>query len=220
MSNQKPNQATVRRSLLQGKTVAACLSTLDNTCTAGGASPEVQGSVVTSQALTTLQKAVTSAHTSLTNRQSLAQALLAAIKVLKLDFDAVKVALRTYEAAVGALANGNAGVINRAGLLSRDQKAPPAALAKVASVRTKPGKRTMEAIVTWPAAPGATGYAIEVNVTPQTPTGPWVALTSGTGRRRTIKGPAPGAQFLVKVASLGSDGTQADWSDPILATAL
>ncbi len=201
MTNVNPNHATVRHSLLQGKTVAAGLSALDNTCTAGAASTDVQGSPVSAQALTTLQKAVTTAHTSLTNRQSLAQALLAAIKALKLDFTSVKVALRTYEAAVGALANGNASVINKAGLLSRDVKTTPAALGKVSVVHSKPGQRPTEAIVTWPRGPGATGYAIEVNFTPQTPTGPWTTLPSGTGRRRVIKGATPGAQFLVRVAS-------------------
>jgi hypothetical protein len=78
----------------------------------------------------------------------------------------------------------------------------------------------MEAIVSWPAAPGATGYAIEVNFTPQAPNAVWTALTSGTGRRRVVKAPAPQAQLLVRVASLGSGGTQAEWSDPAMATAL
>jgi hypothetical protein len=82
------------------------------------------------------------------------------------------------------------------------------------------GKRSTEAILTWPAAPGATGYAIEVNFTPQAPNGTWVALTSGTGRRRIVKAPTPQAQFLARVASLGSGGTQADWSDPVMCTAL
>ena len=48
--------------------------------------------------------------------------------------------------------------------------------------------------------------------------GPWTALTSGTGRRRIVKAQAPGAQLLARVASLGSGGAQADWSDPILVT--
>jgi hypothetical protein len=34
-----------------------------------------------------------------------------------------------------------------------------------------------------------------------------------------VKAPAAGAQFLARVAALSSDGTQSDWSDPILATA-
>jgi hypothetical protein len=111
-------------------------------------------------------------------------------------------------------------VINKAGLLSRDQKTPAAALGKVTVVHTKPGKHPTEAILSWPAGPGATGYAIEVNFTPQNPTGTWVGLTSGSSRRRVVKGPTPGCQFLARVASLGSDGTQGDWYDAVLATAL
>jgi hypothetical protein len=88
----------------------------------------------------------------------------------------------------------------------------------VAVVHSKPWKHPMEAQLTWPRAPGATGYAIEVNYTPQNPTGPWTALISGTGRRRIVKATAPGAQLLARVAALGSDGAQSDWSDPILVT--
>jgi hypothetical protein len=219
MSNPNPNHATVRRTLLLRKTVPECLSTLDGVCVAGSQSPDVQASPVASQALGVLQKAVTAAHGSLTQRQQLAQALLAAIKALSLDFKAVKVALGTYEAAVAAIAGGDAGVITKAGLLARAQKTPPAALGPVTVVHTKPGKLAGEAIISWPAAPGATGYGIEVNFAPQTPAGPWTTLTPGTGRRRIVKAPAPGAQFLVRVAALGSGGTQADWSDAILATA-
>lgn len=219
MSNQKPNHATVRHALLQGKTVPAGLSSLDNVCSAGAQSPEVQASPIAVQALGELQKAVTTAHASWTARQSLAQGLLAAIKALSLDYMAVKVALRTYEAAIGGLASGDANVINKAGLLSRDQKTLPATLGKVVGMRSKPGKRSTEAIITWPQGPGATGYALEANYAPQTPAGPWTPLTSASGRRRVVQSPTPGAQFLVRVASLGSGGTQSDWSDAILATA-
>ena len=47
----------------------------------------------------------------------------------------------------------------------------------------------------------------------------WTAIGSGTGRRWTITAPTPGAQFLVRVASLGPHGEQAAWSTAILATA-
>lgn len=220
MSNQKSNQATVRRGLLDGKKVPEGLSALDNVCSAGEQCPEVQSSPVATSALSALQDAVTTAHTSLTSKQSLAQSLMAATKTLEDDVGTVKAALGTYEAAVVAIAKGNAGVINKAGLASRNQKAPPAALEKVATVSSTPGKHLAEAIISWPPAPGATGYAIELNVTPQSPVGPWAALTPGSRRRRTVKGPGPAAQFLVRVASLGSGGEQSDWSDPILATAV
>jgi len=215
-----PNQATVRRTLLQRTTIADGLTTLDNVCSAGAQSAEVQASPVAQQALLALQKTVTTAHGSLATRVQIGQTLQAAIKALRRDVQAVRVAVRTYEAAVGALAQGDAAVINKAGLQSRAQKTPPVPLGKVSVVHSKPGKHAAEAILTWPRAPGATGYAIEVNFTPQTPTGPWTAITSGSSRRRAVKGPAPGAQFLVRIASLGSDGTQSEWSDAILATAL
>jgi hypothetical protein len=67
---------------------------------------------------------------------------------------------------------------------------------------------------------GATGYAIELNFTPQNPGGPWFAVTPGSRRKRAVKGPGPGAQFLARIASLGGNGEQAEWSDPILVTAL
>jgi hypothetical protein len=41
----------------------------------------------------------------------------------------------------------------------------------------------------------------------------------GSGRRRVVKAPTAGAQFLARVAALASDGTQSDWSETILATA-
>jgi hypothetical protein len=109
-------------------------------------------------------------------------------------------------------------VITEAGCLARGPKAGATALGAVTAVRCKPGKRPAEAILSWPAGPGATAYAIEVSFTPDSPTGPWTALRSGAGRRRVVRAPAPGAQLLARVASLGSDGTQSEWSDVILAT--
>jgi hypothetical protein len=218
--NPNPKPATVRRSLLNNKSVAAGLSALDATCSAGAQCPEVQAAPVAQQALVLLQKAVTTANGSLTAKLGAAQALATAQKALMADYKAVRIALTTYESAVAAIAGGSATVINKAGLLARDPKSPPAALTKVSVVHTKPGKHSMEAIVSWPAAPGATGYAIEVNFTPQAANAVWTALTSGTGRRRVVKAPAPQAQFLVRVASLGSGGIQAEWSDPVMATAL
>lgn len=216
MSN--PTRAAVRHTPLRGKP-AQCLATLATMCSAGAQCTQVQSSPVALQALAVLKAAVTTAQASLTNKLNLVAALVAAMKANNIDLLALGPAVRSYEAAVGVLADGDASIITKAGCLSRDAKTPASALEKVSVVRTKPGKHSSEAIITWPKAPGATGYAIQVNFTPQTPAGPWTALTSGTGRRRTVKGPTPGAQFLVQVASLGSGGTQAEWSDPILAVA-
>ena len=220
MSAKKPTRATVRRSLLQGKKIPDALSAAANTCSAGAQCTEVQNDPVAKQALGALQTATTTAQGSLSKRQALAQALLAAIQTLGNDFEVVRTTLGTYEMAVNSLANGDASIINAAGLLSRMQKPPPAALGKVSVVHSKPGKHSGEAIVSWPAGPGATSYAIEVNFTPQTAGGTWTALASGTGRRRVVKAPTPGAEFQVRVASIGSDGTQSEWSDTATATAL
>jgi hypothetical protein len=220
MPTTNPTRAAVQRSLLKGKTMAECLAALDNVCAAAAACSEVQASPIGVQAAAVLQKTVTAAHGDLTTKMALAQALLAAAKALNIDFVQIKGALGAYEAAVGVIADGNASVINKAGLPSRDLKAPPTALGKVAVVHSKVGTHPMEAILSWPKGPGATGYAIEVNFTPQSPDGTWVAQNPGSGRRRIVTGPTPGCQFLARVASLGSDGTQSDWSDAILATAL
>ncbi len=57
-----------------------------------------------------------------------------------------------------------------------------------------------------------------MNVTPQNPAGTWTAIAPGSSRRRVVKGPAPASQILARVAAVGSDGTQSDWSDPLLVT--
>jgi len=219
MPNATPKQ-TVRHALLAKKKIPDGLTTLDGVCSAGAQSPEVQASVAGQHALADLKGAVATARTSLNNRVSLAQALMTAIKTLKSDYKAVAVALRTYEAVVASFAGGNGAIINRAGLLSRDAHTAPSSLGMVTGIQTKPGNRATEAILFWPRAPGATTYAIEASFTaPGTPVS-WTALAAGSSRRRVVKGPAAGAQFVVRIAAVGSDGTQSDWSDQVLATAL
>jgi len=217
MSN--PTRAVVRHTPLRGKPKAQCLSDLITVCDTGAQCAEVQASPVASQALAVLKGAVTTAQGSLSKKQSADQAQRAAAKTLRIDFLSLDGAVRTYEVSVGAIAQGDAAIINKAGLLSRELHAPvPSPLGKVSVVHTKPGKHSAEAILTWPKGPGATGYAIELNYTPQNPAGTWTALTSGTGRRRVVKAPAPGAQMLARVASLGAGGTQSEWSDSVLVT--
>lgn len=219
MSDQKPTHAAVRRGQLRRKTVVQCLPAVEAICNAGAQSPEVQASPAAVASLDVLLEAYLATKTSLANRQALAIALAAAIKTLARDFATLKTALGAYEGVVGALAGGNAAVITKAGLPSRDQVSPAAALGKVSAVYCKPGKNQREAVLTWSAAPGATSYAIEVNLTPDNPSAPWQALNSGSKRRRVIKGPTPGCQILARVAALDSDGTMSDWSDAVLATA-
>jgi hypothetical protein len=220
MTSPKTNRATVRQGLLVGKKVADALTTLDTVCNAGAQSPDVQSSTSAKAALGDLQTALTAGHSSLTTKLNLAQAILAAAKALNLDFGVIKLKLRNYETAVNSIADGDASIINKAGLLSRGQKNPQSALGKVTVVHSKVGKHQAEAILTWPAAPGATSYVIEVNWTPGNPSGPWVQLMQGTGRRRIVKAPTPASQFLARVASVASDGTVSEWSDATLATTL
>jgi hypothetical protein len=217
MPNPIPKQ-TVRRSLIAKKKIPDCLTTLDGVCSAGAQSPEVQNSVPAQHALGDLKQSVATARTSLISRVSLAQSLLAAIKTLDTDCKAVKVALRTYESIINAIADGDGAVINRAGLLSRDDRIVPSALGKVTTIQSKPGKLAMEAILSWSRAPGATSYVIEASFTAPGAPVSWAPLTAGSGRRRVVKGPTPSAQFQVRIASLGSDGTQSEWSDPVLVT--
>ena len=219
MATHSSPQATVRHTPLQHKKVPDALAEVDNVCTAGSGCALVTNDPIANQALLALKTSVTNAQTSLGKRLQAAATLAAAIKTLSNDVATVHVTLLAYESAINVLAKGDAAVIRLAGLLSREPNPPQAALTKVSVVHTKLGKNAGEAIITWPKAPGATGYAIEVNFTPSNASAPWTALNSGTGRRRIVKGPTPGAQFLVRIASLGSDGTQADWSDAILATA-
>ena len=215
----KLKQATVQRTVTEAKTEVEGLSLLKTVCEAGKQCPEVQNAPLALQALTGLQSAVTAADASLTAKMNLAASLVAAIKLMYEDYHLVLLAARSYEAAVAGIAKGSAVIINKAGLKARLPVTTTTVLGKVTLLNSKAGKHPAEALLTWRAGPGATGYAIEVNFTPQSPSGPWAALTSGTGRRRTVKGPVPGCQFLARVASLGSDGTQSEWSDPILCTA-
>jgi hypothetical protein len=216
MSN--PTRATVKSTVPKGTKTAEGLSILTAVCEAGTQCPEVQGSPVAAAALADLQSAVGVAGGSLAKKLNLATALLAAIKALGADYRLALVASRTYQTAVAGVANGDAIIISKAGLKTQLTTHAPAALEKVSVVNTKAGKHSMEAILSWPRAPGATGYAIEVNVTSMDPAGPWTALTSGAGRRRIVKGPTPGGQILARVASLGTDGAQSEWSDTVLCT--
>lgn len=217
-----PEYATVRHTPLKKKTTAETVFTIANICATGAQSADVQNAPVALQALGILQKANATAQAGLTNKQSLAQALVLATQTLALDSVTLKVALDTYEAAINAIAAGNAAVINRAGLAARGAHPLPAALQAVVGVHSKPGKQVGQAIVAWPKAPGATGYAIEANYAPQSATVTWTALNAGTSRRRTLTAatPAPGSQFLVRVASLAHDGTQSAWSSEIMVTTL
>ena len=210
----------VRHGLIQGKKPAEALQTLATTCTTGAGCPQVQADLTSKQALAGLQTAVTTSQASQDTKVKLFQQYMAASKTAAQDFQKVGCALTTYESAVSGIAGGSVAIITAAGCLGREEgRSSPLELEPVSNVKNRLGKLACQTIVEWPAAPGATSYAIEVNLTPQNPTAPYTALNSGTSRRRVLTAPAPGAQMLVRVASLDSQGNQSAWSAAILATA-
>lgn len=209
--------ATVRRGLLKKKKAADALSTLGEVCKAGAQCKQVQTSKVTSSALEDLTAAVGTANTTLALVQAKELEIQTAKKALRRDMRSVKRTLSTYESAVDTLSDGDAALITAAGLKSRQPKPPPA-LEKVAKVNTRLGRGSREGVISWPPAPGATSYAVRVNLAPESPTSSWNELGSGTSRSRVLQGPAPGAQIVAQVAALAADGTRAEWSDSVLVT--
>jgi hypothetical protein len=47
----------------------------------------------------------------------------------------------------------------------------------------------------------------------------WTSLGTCSRRTKVINASSPGAQLLVRVCAIASDGTRADWSDTVLVTA-
>ena len=220
MPSPNPVQSTVQHALLDGQSVPDAIATLSNTCTAGSQCPQVQASGVATAALGDLKTTVATATVSLAAKKKADQEAKTAAETLANDVKAAKVCLHTYETAVGGVCGGDAAVINKAGLLARPvAPTPPATtVEKVAKLTSGLGKVAKIALIRWHAAAGAASYAVEINLAPATPAGPWVSLGTCTRRTKHIPTATPGAQFLVRVASVASDGTQGDWCDPIVAT--
>jgi hypothetical protein len=158
------------------------------------------------------------ANNATVDHRAIDQAFMAMEEALTQVFEKVEAMLRASEADFLDRVNGHAKVIRRAGPRPRDHGSPHAPPGKVAVVHQKPGKLRREAILEWPAVPGATGYVIEVNYTPRNPAGPWIPLIPSVGPRRTLAVTTPGGQLLARVASIGSGETQSEWSDAVLVT--
>jgi hypothetical protein len=218
MPTQNPAHSVVKHTVLDENRPADALAFLDNACASGAASPEVQGNAMCKQALADLQAQVTATHAALSARGAAKIGLATAVRTQESEMAAATSALGTYEAAVDTVADGSAAVITKAGLTARLEKPPPSTLGTVTIVKTGLGKLPGEGILRWPAVPRATNYAVEVNLTPQTPAGPWTALGAGASRRRVVTTPAPRGELLARVAAIGSDGTQTAWSDTVLVT--
>ena len=219
MAEQELTRAAVRHASLKGKAPVACIHAVKGICVGAVESADVKASPIAGPALAALLGTLADTDDAYQKKLTLQQALRAANKAVALQTAKLRNRLFMYETAVDGLADGDAGVISHAGLPTRAMRGLSLALDRVAQVRSKQGKLLGETIVSWSKGPGATSYAIEVNYNPTDPTSPWVALKSGAGRRRVIKAPTPGGEILVRVASLGSDGSQSEWSDTHLATA-
>ena len=207
-----PVKSTVNRSALNKKKMPEALTTLTATCASGATCAQVTGSPIANAALTNLGATVT------TSTQSVGAATQA--KKAQKDFQQVRIAFSTYETAVSGVAGGDAAVIHAAGLDSRPE-APSATpeLTKLEKVTVQPWKLATEARLRWPEMLGAAMYAVQVNFTPATPAGPFTSLGTTTRLTKVVKAPTAGAQFLVQVAAVTSDGTVGEWSDAVLATA-
>src|SRR5262249_50437938 len=145
MSN--PTRVLVRHMPLKGQPLSKCLTALVSVCEAGAQCAEVQGSPAAVAVLADLKGAVTTVQGSLGKKVSAAQVLLMATNVLKIDVQHMATMVRAYEAVVGVVAKGNAAIVSKAGLLSREQQAAvPPPLGQVSVVHWKPGKRSAEAI--------------------------------------------------------------------------
>lgn len=219
MPDENPNRCTVRCGKLTRLTPPESLVVAQTICTSGAQSGAVQGSPIAQAALGELAASVQEAQGLLQAKMNLVTALRGAISALNAGMADVRRKLAVYEGAVDSIADGNMAVINEAGLDARAIKPPPAQLEPVKSVRSRPGKTSSWAVLSWPAAAGAGSYAVGVNFNPTTPDGPWTTFTAASNRSRAVQAPAAGAQFLARVASVGRDGTQSDWSPTILVTA-
>jgi hypothetical protein len=220
MNPQDPTTSVVKRRTLDGKNVPDALSAMTNTCSAGAQCPEVQASPVATAALADLQSNVATASAALTSKLQLDQDSKTAKKKLFKAFSKVKSSLATYETSVNGISAGDGSVINKAGLEARADNKPPATpVEKVSKVTTAPGKASSQARIQWPATPGADHFEVQVNLTPQNTAATWSSLGTCTRRTKVVTAASAGAQLLVRVAAIASDGTRADWSDAILATA-
>jgi hypothetical protein len=216
MSNPK---ATVKRMPIDVHKANKAVETLQAVITTGTNCVAVQNAPVAKGALADLQASLAVLAGNLTTKANNLSALDASRKAITVSFDDVEAKTRAYESSVNVIAAGNPATITAAGLLARAPKTPAAALGAVKDVRSKLGKAQKETIVSWPEVPGARNYAVQTNANLSTPAGPYTALPSASSRRRVIMTPAPGAQILVQVAAIGSDGTQSAWCEPYLATA-
>jgi hypothetical protein len=213
-------RAVVDRSSLDKQRIPACIAAIGTTCTTGATSAAVTASPTCSAALTSLKGYVATAGTSLTTYNNARKALTTAASALRKDYQITRTAYGTYMTCVDELAGGDASVITAAGCSARvDSTLTAAVLGTPADFRFKPWKTSATAKLQWSGVPGAANYVVELNPTPQTPTGPWSSAGNASPRvTKVVTAATPGAQMLARVAAVRPDGTQGEWSDPLLVT--
>jgi hypothetical protein len=217
MNSTNTPKSTVNRGAVSRQKVGDRVNTLDAVCVAGASCAAVTASPVASAALVALKDANVAARAALVSRNALLVSYRAQCKVVLTTTAALDKAASMYMGAVDDVAVGDAAVITSAGLPARLELPAITDPSAPLKLRSTPGKQSRDALVQWDAAPGAAAYKLRVNFTPSDPT-KWEEQSAGASRRRTVTAPTPAAQFLVSVASIGSDATS-EWSDPVMATA-
>ena len=214
-----PKTVVDRAALDKDRKIPACLAAMDTMCaTASGCAP-VTSSATGGAALASLKTRVATAQSSLVAFNTARKTLSTARAVLFKDYKLCRTSAGTFMTCVDEIAVGDATVITQAGCTGRLEGAGTTVLEKVTNFRTKPWRLSAEARLQWPRIAGAANYLVELNVTPQNPAGPWVAAGNPSPRRtKVITAATPGAQMLARVAAVRPDGTQGEWSDPILVT--
>jgi hypothetical protein len=207
------------RSTLDKKRTPECLAALETTCATGANCAAVTGSPTGNAALVALEGYVAKANTSLTTYNNARKAMTMAATALRKDFQTARTGYGTYMTCVDEIAGGDPSIVAAAGCTGRVENPPGAALAQVTKFRSKAWTTSASAKLQWAGVPSAANYVVELNPTPQTPTGPWNSTGNASPRlTRVVTSATPGGQMLARVAAVHADGTQGEWCDPILVT--
>ena len=215
-----PPRTLVDRSALdKDHKIPACLAAMDTMCATASGCAAVTSSATGGAALGSLKTRVGTALSSLVTYNTARKTLSTARAALLKDYKLCRTSAGTFMTCVDEIAVGDATIITQAGCTGRLESAGTTVLEKVTKFRTKPWRLSAEARLQWAGVAGAANYLVELNVTPQNPAGPWVAAGYPSPRlTKVVSAATPGAQMLARVAAIHPDGTQGEWSDPILIT--
>ena len=212
-----PKTVVDRSALDKPKKIPACIAAMDTMATTAAGSAAVTSSATCNVALLAVTSRLAAAKSSLTTYDAARKAVSTARASLVKDYHACRKSAGTFMTCVDELAVGDATIITQAGCTGRLESAGKPPLEKVTKLRTKPWRLAAEARLQWARVPGAANYLVELNPTPQSPAGPFVATGNPSPRvTRVVASTTPGAQMLARVAAIHPDGTQGEWCDPIL----